>query len=175
MRAQQRCLAAPIALCWVAFALTAPLGCAGGRPKGPTFEPLAPPDGASTLVYIYRQDSIKGVSPARVKLDGDEIATMKNGEYLAIVIDPGVHEMSAALMWLGLIARSWNAVPIDAHPGETIYLKLFASMDELPGATSEADVPGRSHRKADVALLMSSVERHVAESELPTMRRTNFH
>jgi hypothetical protein len=149
-------------------------GCAGGRPAGPLFEWLAPPDPMSTLVYIYRSDVQRGVAPSPIRLNGDEIATLKNGEYVALVVNPGPHEIRGAILWLWLIARSWNQTSFEAKGGTTLYVKLWAATAEVPAIPASAEAPGRSDRKADVGLFMGRVDREVAEAELPRMRRANF-
>ena len=161
-------LAAPLLLALLTGCL---LGCAGGKPKGPVFEPLAPPDAASSLIYVYRLDALRGTGGGPVKIDGERFATLRNGEYVAIVVDPGRHEFRAALLWLGLIARSWNSLVVEARPGETHFVKLWAATAPIPGAPPAAAVPGQSDVKADVGLFMGLVDRTQAELELRAMRR----
>lgn len=158
----------------IALVIVTALGCAAGRPTGPAFEPLAPPDPASTLVYIYRDDVTRGVNAARVRLDGDDVVQIRNGEYVAFVIDPGTHELGAALMWLGLLPRSWNHTTIETRGGETIYVKLWADTGEMPTMPADARPPGSGEQKADVALFMAVVDRATAEGNLPGMRRANM-
>ena len=149
------------------------MGCAG-KPRGPRFEMLAPPDATSTLVYIYRADTLRGVGPAPIKLDGEKLAELKNGEYLALVVDPGEHEVSAALMWFELFARSWNRMSLETKPGQTVYLKIWAATDALPPVPPSAQVPGRSDEKGDTALFMGVVDASTGQREIRTTRRANF-
>jgi hypothetical protein len=150
------------------------LACAGGRPAGPVFEPLAPPDASSTLVYIYRLDTLRGVGGARVKLDGERIATLRNGEYVAFVVDPGRHEIRASILWLGLLARSWNGIELRTDGGETVYVRIWADTEEGPPAPAGAEIPGRPDRKADAGLFMGLVSPSDARVELRAMRRAEL-
>ena len=158
----------------LALAALGLLGCAGGKPTGAVYEPLAPPDAGSSLIYIYRLDTLRGVSGGPLKLDGEKFASLRSGEYLAIVVDPGRHELRSSLLWLGLIARSWNSLEIEARAGETHFVKLYAATASIPGAPPSAEVPGRSDQKADVGLFMALVDRAEAELELRALRRADF-
>jgi hypothetical protein len=150
------------------------LACATGRPGGPVFERLAPPDSSSTLVYIYRQDTQRGVDGSRLKLDGDRLVDLRNGEYVAVVLDPGEHVLSASLFWFGLIARSWNSLAFTAQGGETLYIKLWAATSEIAAPPGANELPGRSDRRADVGLYMSRVSADDAQVELRVTRRAQL-
>jgi len=160
-----------IALVVLAIAAGCSLGCAGGRPKGPVFEPLAPPDAASTLVYIYRLDTLRGADGARIKLDGERIATLRNGEYVAFVVDPGEHEVRASLLWLGFLTRSWNGLKLKADGGETLFVRVWAATEELAAPPADAQIPGRAEQRGTAGLFMRLVDRTDAELELRAMRR----
>ncbi len=151
------------------------LGCATGRPSGSIFERLAPPDASSTLVYIYRLDTLRGVDGARLKLDGDKLVSLRNGEYVAVVLDPGVHELRAALLWVGLIPRSWNSITLTARGGETLYVKLWAATGEIAAPPGAAELPGRQERGGQVGLYMSRVSAEDAQVELRAMRLAQLH
>lgn len=150
------------------------LACATGRPGGPVFERLAPPNSSSTLVYIYRQDTQRGVDGAKLKLDGDKLVALRNGEYVAVVLDPGEHELSASLLWLGLIARSWNSLALTARGGETLYIKLWAATGAVAAPPGASELPGRVDRGAEVGLYMSRVDTEEAQIDLRVTRRAQL-
>lgn len=149
-------------------------GCAGGKPRGAPFEALAPPSETSTLVYVYRRDTLGGVGAAPLKVDGDELTKLRNGEYLALILEPGEHEVSASLMWLGLLARSWNQMKFNAQAGQTQYIRVWAAPTDLPPAPADATVPGRSDEKADIGLYIGLPEPSVATREIERTRRARL-
>ena len=150
------------------------LACATGRPSGPAFERLAPPDSSSALVYIYRLDSQRGVDGAKLKLDGDPLVALRNGEYIAVVVEPGQHEIGASLLWMGMIARSWNQLDIVPRGGETLYVKLWAATGPPPGPPGASELPGGSDQRAEVGIYMSQVVAADAQLELRTMRQAQM-
>lgn len=171
MRSAMPAPSRPLTLAFMLFALSAlQFGCATGRPSGPAFERLAPPDASSTLVYIYRLDSLRGVDGAKIKLDGDRLVALRNGEYVAVVLDPGEHELDASLLWLGVIARSWNSLDLTARGGETLYVKLWAAIGGVAIPPGAAELPGQAARSGDVGLYMSRVSASEAQLDLRTMR-----
>ncbi|MCH2185329.1 DUF2846 domain-containing protein [Myxococcota bacterium] len=146
------------------------IGCAG-KPKGPRFEALAPPEAGSALVYIYRDDQVRGVGSARLKFDDEDLGQLKNGEYTALVVYAGRHTVGSALMWFGLFARSWNDLRFEVTSGQTQYIRLSASTLSLAAGPADATAPGRSDVKADVALLMNAVPQSTGSLQISTMRR----
>lgn len=147
------------------------LGCAGGSPSGPAFERLAPPDASSAVVYIYRQDVLRGVRGARLRVDGDDRLALRNGEYVAVVLEPGGHRIAASLYWLGLIPRSWNELELTSRGGQTLYVKLWAAPSEIPAPSAGAEVPGRSDDRRTVGIHMSMVGADEALQDLRLSRR----
>lgn len=97
--------------------LCAPLlsACAVG---GAAFEdPVpAPVDGAT--FYIYRPAEFQGSAlTLHVTDNGREIGTVKNGQFIAIQVKPGHHELSTN-------ATRHDVVAIDAAAGETDYMRF---------------------------------------------------
>jgi hypothetical protein len=157
------------------FLLSLGIGCAGGRPTGPVFEPLAPPDATATLLYVYRLDALRGVGGARVKLDDEKVGALRNGEYTAFVVDPGTHELRASVLWLGLIARSWNGLGLKTRGGETVYVRLRVATEASPEPPNAAEIPGRNDDRGGPALYLKIVPRQEALLELRAMRRAPQH
>lgn len=163
-----------IAIATLVGSIVLQLACATGRPSGPAFERLAPPDSSSALVYIYRQDEQRGVDGAKVRLDGDFLVMLRNGEYIAVVVEPGPHEIGASLLWMGMLARSWNQLEIVPRGGETLYVKLWAATGPPPGPAGAPELPGRSDRQAEVGLYMTKRAPADAQLELRTMRQAQM-
>jgi len=162
-------LALSLAIC-PAAGLT---GCAS-RPSGPVWEPLAPPDADSTLLYLYRFDALRGVGGARVKLDGEKLATLANRQYVALVLEPGEHRLGASLLWLGFLARSWTDAKLRVKGSETVYVRIRAATDALPDVPEDAEIPGRSDERAAVGLFIERVDPAEARLELRTTRRAEL-
>ena len=56
---------------------------------------FAPPAGKSAI-YIYRQSAFRGGGRIAVSIDGRELGTLPQGNYFAIDVEPGEHEV-----WVG--------------------------------------------------------------------------
>ena len=159
-----------LVLSTMAFLVALTLSCAG-KPKGPRFEALAGPGQDSALVYLYRDDRVKGIGPARLQFDDEKIGKLKNGEYTALIVYPGQHTLRSALMWLGLFARSWHQMDFEVEGGQTRYIRLSASTQSLGSGPAAAAAPGRSHEKAAVVLTMGPVDRSTGSQQISTPRR----
>jgi hypothetical protein len=154
----------------MAASLLLGLGCAGA-PNGPPFAPLIEPDPGDCLVYIWRHDSLRGISPVDLRLDGEKLGRMKNGEFLAFLVDPGQHHLRARLRWLELIPRSWNGLDFEAKPGQTIHLRVWAQYEQTRTVAQPGTAPGRSDDKAAVVIFMAPWSAEDAQLELQQTRR----
>jgi hypothetical protein len=147
-------------------------GCAPTVPQGALFKPLAAPDAQDTLVYVYRQDSLRGVGAVDLELDGENLGRLMNGEYLAFLLHPGHHEMRARMKWLQIIPRSWNELAFKSVPGQTLYIRVWGAYER--GATpipKGSDVPSSARGDAKVGLFMGVQQPPLAQGELKSMRR----
>ena len=69
------------------------------------------------MIYVYRPaDLIGGAWPAYVTDNGHEFTTLSNGQYRAVPVDAGHHELG--------VGASGKGVGIDAVAGETYYLRF---------------------------------------------------
>jgi len=141
-------------------------------PDGPRFRPMTPPAAHETLLYIYRVETLRGTGAADVRLDGEKLGALQNGEYLALMLDPGTHELAIRLKWLGLIPRSWNRVSFVSRAGETHYVKVWAAYDEARPVAGEPQVAGRADRQAGVAIFLSQRTPEDAQAEIAGTRRS---
>jgi hypothetical protein len=103
-------------------------GCAALQPKPPMeASALQSPEKDKALLYTMRLSQILGVgSPAHVIIDGKEITTLWNGDYITTPLSPGKHIIM--IKWIYLK----NQVIIDAKPGNT-YFVLTGWYSSLPG------------------------------------------
>jgi hypothetical protein len=146
------------------------LGCAGA-PGGPRFEPLIEPGPADTLVYVWRHDSLRGVERVDLRLDDEKLGRVKNGEFLAFLLDPGQHELRVRLRWLDLIPRSWNGLSFEAKPGQTLFLRIWAQYQETPHLSDPGSAPGRPESEAKVVIFVAPWPAEDAMAELQRTRR----
>lgn len=145
-------------------------GCVSS-PKGSLFEALTPPDARSTLVYVYRADTLRGTGAANVQLDGEGVSNLQNGEYLGFLVDPGSHTLRARLRWMGIVPRSWSSLVFAGKGGETIYLKIFASYLIVADPGAPVASPERTDSKPEVGLSIAIVDAEKARGEIGAMRR----
>ena len=151
------------------------LACAPTVPTGSLFTRLAPPDPDDTLVYVYRQDSLRGVDGVDIELDGENLGRLLNGEYLAFLIDPGRHEIRARLKWLQTIPRSWNSLDFMSRPGQTLYVRVWAAYQHEPGPMPGRTTLAPSNEKAKVGLFLGLQKPELAKQELESTRRNPGH
>jgi hypothetical protein len=145
-------------------------GCAG-TPDGPSFAPLIEPRPDDAMVYVWRKDSLGGIGSVDLRLNGEKLGMMRNGEFLAFLLDPGEHTLRARLRWLELIPRSWNGVDFEAKPGQTLFLRVWAQYQETPSVAPTGTAPGRPEGKAKVAIFMAPWAPDDAMLELEKTRR----
>ena len=135
-----------LALVWV--------GCGGGPPRGPRFEPAAPPPAGRALVYVYRVDRVSGVGPIRIRVDGGETIELRNGEYAPLLLRSGGRRMQLSLPLFGGVSRGWNSVPFTAESGGTQFMRVWAGVEEVDrgpqGRPDDFGAPGRGDRYAGV-------------------------
>ncbi len=151
------------------------LACVTALPTGPRFEALPAPSLEESLVYIYRLDPLRGVEPIDLKLDGEDIGRLRNGEYRALTLAPGSHEVALELRLFDWLPRAWTRIPIEARSGETVYLKTWAGyqVKTWPGyreaedeGPARRDAPGRAARRVAVRVFTAWRESESARSEL---------
>lgn len=117
------------------------LGCAStGAPVGQAFEEAPPPGRDMARLYVYRLDAVSS-GGAKVSLEiGDrELGTLRNQEYLTVLVEPGRPVLSAR--YRSLLQGSYKDVPLSLRPGSTTYVHLFADRQERirqPGLAQES-------------------------------------
>lgn len=149
--------------------------CAPTVPRGAFFTPLAPPGANDTLVYVYRQDSLRGVDGVEIELDGEKLGRLLNGEYLAFLIDPGSHEIRARMQWFQFIPRSWNALGFTSRAGQTLYIRVWAAYHSQPVRPAAMDTRGPSSGGGKVGIFLGIQKPELAEQELKTTRSNPGH
>lgn len=85
---------------------------ANATPSGP-----APADGAKATVYIYRRKnfSSRNLQPS-VYVDGEEVARMDDGKYVALRLAPGKHTVE--------VNKGHSGAEIDMKAGEEYYFRV---------------------------------------------------
>lgn len=107
-------------------------GCAVG---GAPFEDAMPAPSGSALAYFYRPPEIHGSAlTLHITDKGAEIATLKNGQFTVVPLEPGHHELSTS-------ATRRETIAIDATAGETYYLRYTMVL----GATKNTRVFARAY------------------------------
>ena len=161
----------------VSLSLLLLTACAPTVPKGASFKPLAPPDSKDTLIYVFRDDSLRGIGAVDIELDGEKLGNLLNGEYLAFLVDPGQHSLKARMKWLQIIPRSWNSLDFNTRAGETVYLRVWAAYQSTPGrSASYADPTATSSdQDGEVGLFLGIQKPALAREELKSSRRAAGH
>ena len=150
--------------------------CAPTAPQGAFFKALAPPDAKDTLIYIYREDSLRGIDGVDIELDGENLGRLLNGEYLAFLVDAGPHELKARMKWFQLVPRSWNSLDFTTRPGETVYVRIWAAYDTPTGRNARSGDPTASSTdQGEVGLFMGIQKPKRAMEELEKTRRAAGH
>lgn len=151
-------------------------GCAPTAPTGASFKPLAAPDSQDTLIYIYRDDSLRGVDGVDIELDGEKLGRLLNGEFLAFLVNPGQHELKARMKWLQVIPRSWNSLDFTSRAGQTLYLRVWAAYETTPTRGTEAANPASSAGgNGQVGLFLGIQKPDMGLQELKATRRAAGH
>lgn len=151
------------------------LACAPTVPRGALFKPMSPPGANDTLVYVYRQDSLRGIDGVQVELDGEKLGRLLNGEYLAFLLDPGSHEIRARMDWFQIIPRSWNALGFTSQPGQTLYIRVWAAYEQAPTPNPGLNTKGPSSDGAKVGLFLALEKPEVAREEIKSTRSNPNH
>ena len=128
------------------------LGCA--MAFGPKFQPLQV-DGASSLVYVYREAQFAGSANMlipRVVVDGEKLGSMRMGGYYAVKLKPGSHTISiAALVGGGSLGES----KFDIKPGQILCFEYSETIVGFKSYGTTTVAESQSHFVAvpyDVAL-----------------------
>lgn len=152
------------------------LACASGTAKGPIFSPAPPPAPNRSLVYVYRVDRMGGVGPIRVRLQGGAEFDLRNGEYAPLVARPGGRKLGLRLPLFGSVSRGWTTIPLTAKPGETLFLRVWAGIDEVDrgpqGRPDDFGAPGRGDRYAGVNVFGAVWSTTESERDIRELRRS---
>jgi hypothetical protein len=144
--------------------------CAAGAPTGPAFTPAPPPEANRALVYVYRIDRVAGVGPIRLRLDGGTGFDVRNGEYVALVVRPGGRKLDLTLPLFGKVSRGWTSIPFTARPGQTLFLRVWAGIEEIDrgpqGRPDDFGAPGRGNQYAGVNVFASVWPAEKSESDI---------
>jgi hypothetical protein len=79
--------------------------------------------------------------------------------------------LKTRLRWLGLIPRAWSQTRIEARPGRTLFVRIWAQYEAQDPGPAAATVPGRAEGKADVVIFAAPWDAAKAMPELAQTRR----
>lgn len=152
------------------------VACRPGGPTGPAFAPASPPAANRSLVYVYRIDQVGGVGAFRVRLQGGEEFDLRNGEYAPIVVRPGGRKLDIRLPLFASISRGWSTIPFTAKPEQTLYLRIWAGMEEVDrgpqGRPDDFGAPGRGDRYAGVNVFGAVWSTRESERDIRDLQRS---
>ena len=163
-----RCAAAALALAGL-LALCS-VACTT-RPDGPHFRRATAPGSDQSLVYIYRTESLGGISAFDLRLNSQDIGELRDGEYLSFTLAPGRYVLTVRLRWLGLIPRAWNQLEFVARPGQTVYIGTWASYRQHDDPANPIRQATGGAGTGSVGVFIAERRAFVAALELPSMRR----
>jgi len=156
---------------FLAALASALLGCVTSLPDGPPFVAATAPSPNESLVYVYRNESLRGIGAFDLKLDSDDLGTLGNGQYLSLVVEPGRHTLSARLRWMEIVPRSWNGLAFTTKPGQTVYLRVAAGYANHPEPASSPREGSGGKPTGGVTVLLSEPRAEAALGELRSMHR----
>lgn len=130
-----------------AATLVALAACSAG---GPRFEaPQAPPDKA--VIWLFRPSSIVGGGNTdHVAINGKLAASLDNGEYIPVTVDPGPvtiqHRQTAPWIFLGLRALQeldgfYDALTLTAEPGRNYFIE-FSQAEQVDAERAASRIGG---------------------------------
>ena len=157
-------LALTTLLALYAFACASP-------PGGPPFRPATAPAADQSLVYVYRTQSLGGISAFDLQLDSQDVGELADGQYLSFTLTPGRHVLSARLRFLALFPRAWNQLEFVVGPGQSVFIATWANYKhhDDPAAPIRAETGGGG--TGSVGVFIAERDPIVAALELPAMRR----
>ena len=114
-------------------------------PVGPPFTPATDPPAHRGRIYLYRADQRSSPSVVRLKLDGQEIGTFRDGEYETLEVAAGSHLLGALMRNVAFVAWGWNELRFRVRPGQTVYLEMSVRLTVRDAPIGrEFEVTGRS-------------------------------
>jgi hypothetical protein len=121
------------------------LAACSSPPRGPRFEPAAPPPENRGRVYVYRVDDRGSLATVFVTIDGRKLGSFDNLEYDTLELAAGSHHLRAGMRGFAWMAWGWNDQRFRIEPGETVYLELSVRLSAQPvTGTRELEIAGRA-------------------------------
>lgn len=140
-------------------------------PGGPPFRPATAPAADQSLVYIYRTQSLRGISAFDLQLDSQDLGELADGQYLSFTLTPGRHVLTARLRFWGWFPRAWNQLEFVANPGQTVYLATWANYKQHDDPANPIRAATGGEATGSVGVFLAERQAAVAALELPPMRR----
>lgn len=123
------------------------LSCSGGcaMSYGPKFTEVSV-DTGSALIYVYRRPSISGSamsSKPMLVVDGESIAKIKNGGYVHLQVEPGMHRVELIQTLFGkVVGEAYKEVQFSINSGDVKYFEYaeITTGYERYGETEVAEI-----------------------------------
>lgn len=158
------------------LALAAPV-CASREPDGPLFEPAPAPGPGQSLLYLYRGDEDRASGTLRLRLDGEDLAALHDGEFAALFIAPGEHQLDAALRVLPFVASSWTRTRFCVDEVGIAYVRVWARLvaeETTESRQREVATPGWPGERPQLVVLAGSESARNALAHLESRREASW-
>ncbi|MEZ4332030.1 MAG: DUF2846 domain-containing protein [Myxococcota bacterium] len=162
---------AALALGILALGLLA--GCASDPATGPAFVAATQPPEGHARVFVFRIDPQHSLSNVDLALDERDAGRLRNREYVAFDLLPGIHRLDFRQRGLAFASWGWNRQQLRLHAGETVYLEISVRMSAqpLPGAGQDLEIQGRTSGSASENVF---IQRRTEVDALPILADTTL-
>lgn len=164
---------APGLLCLGLLCLGLLAGCASDPVTGPAFVAATQPPEGHARVFVFRVDPQHSLSTVDLALDGRGAGRLRNREYVAFDLLPGIHRLDFRQRGLAFASWGWNRQQLRVRSGETVYLEISVRMSAqpLPGAGQDLEIQGRTGGSASENVF---IQRRSEADALPILADTTL-
>jgi len=150
------------------FVLCATMLVSGCATLGPVYTPATSVPADKATVYVYRESGIFGGAVAyTVSANGVPISTLPAGGYFTYFASPGEVELSAK-------TEAKTSVTIDAHAGETYYVKGTVGIGFFVGHPHLVIVPKEVGEKEIVTCKLVPPSNSTKSGQLELRRQSHI-
>ena len=152
----------------------ATLACATPEPDGPLFQRLPAPETGEALLYLYRDDENATRSELRLRLDGTELETLRNGEFAAVHLTPGNHQLDVSLRAARFLPTAWTSTRFCVDEKGTAFVRVWARLtaqETVESRQRDVAAPGWSNERANLVVLVANESEPNALPRLETRRK----
>ena len=140
-------------------------GCAAIPSDAPAYVRATSAPAGLENVYIYRKGAYPTLRSPIIRVNTKEIVSPPEGSYTVFPIVPGVHTVTVEWSW----DTGWPNLdfPIEVKPGESFFLKLSGSFDQVSGSTYSAGSVAQQVEPAAAEAEMAKCCRYIRPRSLP--------